>query len=112
MELSYFEDAVDYLIDLHPLVKSDKGIGVCAISKGGEIALCMASAFPSHKIGAVAVMCSLVSVGMVPMYYHGKLYCDGKKNVIAAKRLFKKKMFQLMKYLRQKRVSNKLVTIC
>ena len=40
MDMVYFEEALDFLID-HPQIESEKGIGVCGISKGAEFGLCM-----------------------------------------------------------------------
>ena len=74
--MAYFEEAVDFLMD-HPMVTSVKGIGVCAISKGAEIALCMASALPSSKIGAVGLLNTICNFGVVPVHYHGELFCEG-----------------------------------
>ena len=76
LELSYFEEAVDYLLK-HPAIKSDRGIGICAISKAAEIALCMAAALPASKIGAVVLLNTLVNFTVMPIHYNGKIFCDG-----------------------------------
>lgn len=40
VELDYFEEAVDYLLE-HKDIQSDCGIGVVGISKAAEVALLM-----------------------------------------------------------------------
>jgi cephalosporin-C deacetylase-like acetyl esterase len=42
MEVDYFEEAVDFLSSL-PEVDASDGVGVCGISKGGEIAFLMSA---------------------------------------------------------------------
>ena len=60
------------------MVKSNKGVGICGISKAAEIALCMAAALPSAKMGAVALLNGPVIAVLDPVYYQGKLFCEGK----------------------------------
>jgi hypothetical protein len=76
IELDYFEEAVDYLLSL-PEVDSSKGVNVCGISKGGELAYMMA-AFFGDKIGSIAVLNSIVNCGFVPAVYKGKIMVPGK----------------------------------
>ena len=77
MEMTYFEEAVDFLIS-HPQIDAGKGVGVCGISKGAEIGLAMAATISPSKLGAIAVMNGTVCSSMVPIYYKGKLVCDGR----------------------------------
>ena len=78
MDMVYFEEALDFLID-HPQIESEKGIGVCGISKGAEFGLAMAASIPSSKIGAVAAINGTVYSCMVPIYYKNKLVCEGNR---------------------------------
>ena len=78
MDMVYFEEALDFLID-HPQIDSEKGIGVCGISKGAEFGLAMAGSMPSSKIGAIAAINGTVYSCMVPIYYKGKLVCEGNR---------------------------------
>ena len=77
MEMTYFEEAVDFLIS-HPQIDAEKGVGVCGISKGAEVGLAMAATISSSKLGAIAVMNGTVYSCMVDLYYKGKLVCEGK----------------------------------
>ena len=77
MNIVYFEEAIDYLIQ-QKTIKSDKGIGVCGISKGAEVSLAMAAALPSNKLGAVAVLNALVSYSMVDVFYKKTKLCNCK----------------------------------
>ena len=52
MEMAYFEEAID-LLQKKTEIKSDKGLGICGISKGGDIALTLASILPPEKLGAI-----------------------------------------------------------
>ena len=79
MDIAYFEEAVDYLMDLD-VIKSDKGIGVCGISKGAEVCLAMASSLPKSKLGAIVCLNALLSYSMVDVMYKGSKVCDGKFN--------------------------------
>ena len=76
MDLDYFEEAVDYLLSRDD-VDSSKGVGVCGISKGGEIAYLM-SAFMGKKISAIAVMNSIINCGLVSAVHKGKTVVPGK----------------------------------
>ncbi len=75
--MDYFEEAVDYLLSRDD-VDSSKGVGVCGISKGGEIAYLM-SAFMDKKVSAIAVMNSIINCGLVPAVYKGKTVVPGIK---------------------------------
>ena len=88
MEMEYFEEALDFLID-HPKVISEKGIGVYGISKGSEICLAMAATIPSSKIGAIVAVNGTVYSSMIPLYYKDKLICEGKKFSINQSFIFK-----------------------
>lgn len=77
MDIAYFEEAIDYLVK-QKTIKSDKGIGVCGISKGAEVSLAMAAALPSDKLGAVAVLNALVSYSMVDVFYKQTKLCNCK----------------------------------
>ena len=77
MSIDYCEEAVDYLIS-NPKIIGHKGVGVAGISKGGELALCMA-AFLEQKVGAAAIMNSVYNCGLTPATYKGKTVVDGKK---------------------------------
>ena len=78
MDMVYFEEALDFLI-YHPQIESEKGIGVCGISKGAEFGLAMAGSMPSSKIGAIATINGTVYSCMVPIYYKKKLVCEGNR---------------------------------
>ena len=78
MDMDYFEEATDTLLNKQS-VMSDKGVGVAGISKGGEIALAMASCLPKNKIGSVAVMNTVMNFGLVPVTHKGQTVCKGRK---------------------------------
>ena len=77
MELSYFEKALDFLME-HPQIDGKNGIGVCAISKGAEIALSMAAFLPKSKLGAVAVMNTMLQFTIMDVHYNGVKVIEGK----------------------------------
>ena len=76
MEMSYFEEAIDFLMK-QDVIKSDKGIGICGISKGAELCLAMAATLPSNKVGAAVLLNALLSYSMVDVTYQGSKVCDG-----------------------------------
>lgn len=75
LEMDYFEEAIDFLLD-HPKVERSKGVGVCGISKGAEACLAMASTISESKLGAVAVLNTIIYHGVMPVHYKSKLVCD------------------------------------
>ena len=77
MEMSYFEEAIDFLCSKNQ-IKSDKGIGVCGISKGAVIALTLSSILPPSKLGAIAAMNFLVCPAGVDVTYQGKTIAKGR----------------------------------
>ena len=77
MEMAYFEEAID-LLQKKTEIKSDKGLGICGISKGGDIALTLASILPPEKLGAIAVMNTLISSAVVGTKYKGKTVSKGR----------------------------------
>ena len=77
MEMAYFEEAID-LLQKRKDIKSDKGIGICGISKGGDIALTLASILPPSKLGAIAVMNTLISSAVVGTKYKDKDISKGR----------------------------------
>ena len=81
MEIFYFEEAIDFLLD-HPQIETKKGIGVCGISKGASIALAMAATISGSKLGAVAAINGPIYSTMVSMNYKGKLLCEAKGKYI------------------------------
>ena len=80
MEMSYFEEAIDFLTK-QDVIKSDKGIGVCGISKGAELCLAMAATMPPNKVGAAVLLNALLSYSMVDVTYKGSKVCDGKYEI-------------------------------
>ena len=79
MDISYFEEAIDFLAK-QKTIKSDQGIGVCGISKGAEVCLAMAAALPSSKLGAIVVLNALMSYSMVDVFYKKSFISKGKLN--------------------------------
>lgn len=77
MNLNYFEDAVDLVMSFKK-VNASKGVGVVGISKGAEAVLSMGTFLPKEKIGAIAVMNSLLYHGVMPVVYNSKQVCEGK----------------------------------
>ncbi len=75
--MDYLEEALDVLIK-RKAIKSDKGLGLSGISKGGEISLAMMAYLPEDKIGAVAIMNSVMNLGVIPAVYKGKTVCEGR----------------------------------
>ncbi len=80
MDMVYFEEAADYLLQ-RPDIKSDQGVGFAGISKGGEIALAIASCVPETKISAIAALNTVINFGSIPVYYRGEKVCDGNANL-------------------------------
>ena len=74
--MSYFEEAIDILMQ-HPQIESKRGVGVCGISKGGEACLAMAATMDRSKLGAIAVMNTIIFHGIMPVEYKGQPVCDG-----------------------------------
>jgi cephalosporin-C deacetylase-like acetyl esterase len=75
LDIGYFEEALDLLI-ANPHIDSKNGIGICGISKGGEVSLAMAACLPESKIGPVAVMNTVMNFGIVPAVYKGQIICQ------------------------------------
>ena len=74
--MAYFEEALDYLICMDA-IQSDKGIGVCGLSKGGEVALAMGATISPDKLGAIATMNTpLGFFGVEKVTYKGLKVCD------------------------------------
>ena len=71
--MTYFEDALDYLISLDAIKPK---IGVCGLSKGGEVALAMAATISCEKFGAIATMNTPLSFfGVEKVTYKGQKVC-------------------------------------
>ena len=70
LEIVYFEEAVDFLL-AHPQIETEKGVGVCGISKGASIALAMAATISRSKLGAIAAINGPIYSTMVSMNYKG-----------------------------------------
>ena len=77
MELAYFEEAIDFLRNKSE-IKSDQGIGICGISKGADIALSLSSVLTPSKIGAIAVLNTLISSAVVGAQYKGLTISKGR----------------------------------
>lgn len=71
IDLDYFEAAIDMLLGMEK-IQRNTGVGLMAISRAGEIALSMASYLPSHKIGAVLVINSMMNVIITDAIYKGE----------------------------------------
>ncbi|XP_019647404.1 PREDICTED: acyl-coenzyme A thioesterase 1-like isoform X1 [Branchiostoma belcheri] len=71
IDLDYFEEAVDWLLSL-PDVQSH-GVGILSTSKGGEIALSMASHMGSKVAAAVAIG-SYTAITGAPLPYKDKVF--------------------------------------
>ena len=76
MELSYFEEAIDFLMK-QQMIKTDKGIGICGISKGADIALTLSAILSPSKLGAIAVLNTLISSAVVGATYQGRTVTKG-----------------------------------
>ena len=77
LDLDYFEEAVDLLLDMDE-VQKDKGLGLIGISKSGDIVLNMAAFLPSGKIAAVVAMNCMVNSLACALNYKGKRALSGE----------------------------------
>ena len=82
IELDYFEKALDFLIS-QSKVDSKNGIGISGASKGGELALSMASILPQSKIGAVLVQNAIMVNSVTPLIYKKETILSGKQNSLS-----------------------------
>ena len=62
----------------HPKIDASKGIGLSGVSKGGDLALSMASFLPQNKIGPVVLLNSVINNIAVPLTYKGQETLKGK----------------------------------
>ena len=71
LDLDYFEEAVDLLLERDE-VQKDKGLGLIGISKSGDIVLEMAAYLPCNKIKAVVAMNCMPNALVTDVDYKGK----------------------------------------
>ena len=62
----------------HPKIDASKGIGLSGVSKGGDLALSMASFLPQQKIGPVILLNSVINNIAVPLTYKDQEILNGK----------------------------------
>ena len=60
-------------------VQKNKGVGLMAISKAGEVALVMTGFLPQHKISATCVINSMMNFFMQDVVYKGKNILHGSR---------------------------------
>ena len=77
LDLDYFEEAVDLLLDRDE-VQKERGLGLIGISKSGDIVLEMAAFIPSNKIKAVVAMNCMPNALVTDVDYKGKRVLSGK----------------------------------
>ena len=75
--MDYFEEAVDYMLNLEQVDKKH-GIALSGLSKAGEIVLTMAAFLPNEKLSGVIVMNSVMNYFMTDVMYKGKPVLNGK----------------------------------
>ena len=66
--MEYFETALDFMLN-HPKIDDSVGIGLSGVSKGGDLALSMATYLPQNKIGPVVLLNSVINNIAVPLTY-------------------------------------------
>ena len=81
LDLDYFEEAADWLLDRDE-VQKDRGLGLIGISKSGDIVLDMAAFLPSNKVKAVVAMNCMVNSLVTDLDYKGKRVLSGKLTLI------------------------------
>ena len=62
----------------HPKIDASKGIGLSGVSKGGDLALSMASFLPQNKIGPLVLLNSVINNIAVPLTYKDQEILKGK----------------------------------
>ena len=77
LNLDYFEEAVDYMLNL-PQVDKDHGVALSGLSKAGEIVLTMASFLPNEKLSGVIIMNSVMNYFVQNVNYKGEEVLKGK----------------------------------
>ena len=82
LNLEYFEDAVDYMLNL-PQVDKDYGVALSGLSKAGEIVLTMASFIPNEKLSGVIIMNSVMNYFIQNVNYKGEEVLTGKYLILA-----------------------------
>ena len=77
INLDYFEEAIDMLLNMKE-IQQNKGVGLMAISKAGEVALAMTGFLPQHKISATCILNSGMNVFMQDVYYKDQKVLEGR----------------------------------
>ena len=78
MDLGYFEEAVDYMLNL-PQVDKEHGVALSGLSKAGEIVLSMAAFLPNEKLSGVIIMNSVMNYFVQDVMYKGEKVLSGNK---------------------------------
>ena len=76
LDLDYFEEAVDYMLNLE-YVDKEHGVALSGLSKAGEIVLSMAAFLPCEKLSGVIAMNSVMNCFGQGVMYKGKQVISG-----------------------------------
>merc|ERR1712018_917270 len=76
LNLDYFEEAVDYMLNL-PQVDKNHGDALSGLSKAGEIVLTMAPFIPNEKLSGVIIMNSVMNYFIQDVNYKGEKVLSG-----------------------------------
>ena len=78
LDLGYFEEAVDYMLNL-PQVDKEHGVALSGLSKAGEIVLSMSAFLPNDKLSGVIIMNSVMNYFVQDVMYKGEKVLSGNK---------------------------------
>ena len=83
LDLDYFEEAVDFMLNL-PQVDTKHGVALSGLSKAGEIVLSMAAFLPNEKLSGVIIMNSVMNYFVQDVIYKGEKVLSGKSIINTA----------------------------